>query len=217
MAKEDYTTYTETDPANRFQNITANAFDVVGLLRNDNAWIFDDKGVGNIGDISPGIIFEGQADTSVPASTIGVFGISNTIDDIQAHASGNLASYWVSFNVSGGGADTIFAQTHGPGPTTDTDLMAYTTGNRRFFTVTRSGTTLIIKVYTDLARTNLEDTLTLVGLNTTFRYLYAVNALNTGQNNAISGDIANLEILAAPSVAGAGGSYFVELNASQVW
>lgn len=199
MAKEDYTTYTELDPNNRYQNIVANSFDVVGLTRNEFAAIYKDFGVGFFGDLPDGVIHDElvTASSSVTANLYSM-GFSNNIADVRAHDINNFNSIWVGIQITGGGQRLLFLISINGAVFTSDFVFIGAFGTQYYRTFTRSAGTIISKIYLDSARTNLFDTLTLTGAPVnTFRYFYVANSFDNGKTTNITGVIANHEILSA--------------------
>ena len=69
------------------------------------------------------------------------------------------------------------------------------THTRRYFRFERSGTTATLKIYTDSARTNLLDTLSITCETGDKRYMYAMASRDGVASVTISGDTRNFEIL----------------------
>jgi len=191
MALQDYNTYTEQDPNGRLVINT-----ITNLLRSDTTtWIYKDFGVGFFGDLPLGINFEGEESSSTASSSIHICAISNNIAGFQTHLDNTFDSYHCFFNKSAGGA--LFFQVQSSTAGFPTDSVGISTSTRYYFTLTRSGTTVLVDTFTDANRTVplAGGDLSVTSSATAFRYLYAINNYDTGGNGAMSGIAANLELL----------------------
>ena len=187
----DYTAITETDPNDRFQNVTSTSFDVVLLNRNDPLTrFFDDFGVDFFGDLPLGITWDAQADSGDNPSTINMLAMDANNDTYRGHVSASTPAWYVQFNGSTGGGVKIFLQEM---IGNSTDAFVFTYGVRYWFTFTRSSITGTLKIYTDSGRTVLVDTIgvTRTGMDATLRYLTVCSQDDINQDREMSGSIAN--------------------------
>lgn len=194
---EDYTTYVEVDPNNRY-SVAATAITVTALTRNETAHVTFDFGAGNFGDIALGINFEmlGTASSANRAQMYG-FGLSNVLKNAKAHDDANDDSIWVFTSIGSTGQRSIGLISYNGGSTVDQFLFG-AWGTRYFLTFTRASDTAIAKIYDDSGRTNLVDTLTITSITTdTFRYLYGANSFDDDRTTNITGELANLDIVVA--------------------
>lgn len=201
MAKENYTIYTEVDPNNRYQNILANSFDVVGLTRDEVAYIYKNHGAGSFGDLLNGISFEKLVTASSPdRANLYPFGLSNNLGDVSAHSSNNWDSIWVLIQITGTGQRRMGLQAF-PGGTIDLfNIPAW--GVRYYDLVTRITDTALNKVYLDQGMTSLLTALSISSITTdTFSNLYVANSFDAGNTTNLTGEIANHEILGVANTA----------------
>ena len=203
--KENYLEYAEQDTTDTLQNITANAFDVVTMSRNETTYLTDDKGVAAIGDFnseeaitSIDVDARALSKTGDPASLY-VWAIANSLSYIN-NVTPNVN---FRFNVAGTGDLKIILQ---DAPYVSADDMDYTFTTWYYFRITRTGAVVTVKVFDADTRLfgDLIDTLEIVTAPTNaMRYLYAVASQDTDQANALTGEIANLEMVLAEEVRGA--------------
>jgi hypothetical protein len=178
MPLEDFTTYTEVDPNNRF-TVTATKVDVVGLERNEDAYVYADKGVDHFdGDFE--ILFETFANSGASAFMAHAM-MSNFIDDYEGHRAANESFLAVDRD---GAEDIILVERDGAGQFPD--VSSRTVGPwycifERDESVGSFGT-MYCFIYSDSDRLTLVDTLS-IALHTSkkdFRYYYVANSVNDG-------------------------------------
>ncbi len=198
MALEDYTTYTEDDPNSRL-TVGANQITVAGLRRSDTTtWVYDDFSAGYFGDVTDGINFDCQVDTADNSSSIVAFALTNNIAGLNTCAVNDYDSVFLYFNSSAGGTKNIVLQGFGTGGVSD--LGTFTLGQKRYLTFTRSGGTATVNIYSDSGRLTLVDTLVIVGSAVTLQYMFGVSNYDLGTAGAMSGSVANLEIVTTSGV-----------------
>ena len=189
-AVEDFTGYTEQDEDGKV-TITATKVASDGAdTREKLYYVYDDKTVGHFGD------YEHLATINAVGSTnIRLFawwGVSNDISDVYGwqQASADFQTVY-TYNVA---EDVIFLDDVNGSDTYLTSSGTY------YITVERAGTTGTCKIYSDFARTDLLDTLTLTVTNTTFRYVYAFAGYDNNQGSAATGATytENLDLQEAP-------------------
>ena len=201
---EDFTTYTELDD-NSHLSQTSTKVTFTGLARNEDAWVYIDKGVDAFaGNFTHTITVNVTAtDTNGRAF---VWGLTNTVDDMQGidDASG---FYFGIMVLNAGGQEWIY-ENYLHGGTLSQDDFAITLNTPCYLTIVRDesiGTygRLNTYIYSDSDRTDLLDTL-LHNLSekTDFRYIFAANTLNTGTSETMSGYCENflLEDASAPTL-----------------
>lgn len=181
-AYEDFTTYTEVDP-NTHITVAANELDLADLARNEDAYVYDDKGAGHFGD------FEHLVDiqilsTSGAGSLSAPWGVSNNINDVLAWATG------LYIRLNGGTGEIRLVEVNGG----SFDTYAGARDTWYYLTIERSDTTLTCKIYSDASRTILVDTLSVTCLTTTYRYVYGCASYNSGHANAYDGDVDQLDL-----------------------
>lgn len=187
---EDLTTYTEVDANGRI-SVSATTANVTALTRAEDAYLYYDYGAGYF-SASFSIDFDFNAIRTTDAGTTAFFisSMANSVDDFKDidDASGDAITvgykpsltasyYWIDLLELDGG--TQYADTTGAG--------ALSYGTTYYYTMYRNDNegdygTIYLYIYSDDARTSLIDTLS-VALHSSkkdYRYLYAVQSLNTG-------------------------------------
>jgi len=186
---EDFTTYTEVDTAN--DRIQRNATHVDhAATRNEDTYLYKDYGVNHFTD------FEHLVDIRsdfASASGIGVvWMLSNELDDWHGlyDADKTILSvrFWAgtpSICLEEAYAGVGYADTY----TCLADTWYY-------LTINKSGTNFTCKIYSDSARTNLLDTLSLtLQADHSLRYIHACNVRNNSASAyLINVDIGNLDL-----------------------
>lgn len=190
---QDYTTFVITDniPPNDRLAVLAASIGISGILRTENVSASKDFGTGNFVDLPLGILFDGKVTAQANFSSIVVFALSDGAVIDLTGASPETVLY---FN-KGGATGKIFLQVFGGGGNTF-DGVNSSLGTDVFSKLTRSGTTTIDKIYSDSGRITLVNTLAVTHAGTqASRYLYGVSSFQTGGAGAMSGEVANLELL----------------------
>ena len=187
MATEDFTTYTEVDPNGRVA-VTASKLDVNGMLRNEDAYVYANKDADFFGatfdhDLT---VTRASADQSF---LVGVWCLSNTVDDLYALYIGTEQALTVSFfNKS------IFLREC---EQNDTDSYVGTVnGGIYYLTIERTGETVLdVRIYSDSGRTTLTDTISVaVPYGRRYQYIFGTNSWNDGRTEVGSLDVENLNI-----------------------
>lgn len=195
MAIENLTTYTEVDANNKLIVIASKATgENVG--RDEDVYLYKDFGADNLNGLS--ITFELYvAATSVPTSgpsiaATGGMGLSNAVDDVSGWAATDI-NVMIGEEVSG---FKIWLE-RGPGSESDVYVGAADTIYYCLLERATDSDTATLKIYSDAARTNLLDTLTISGVGTTtkWRYMYGFVNWNGGYANIeFDGYIQNIEL-----------------------
>ena len=186
---EDYTTYTETDPNNRF-SVAENSIEVTALSQNEDAYVYDDKGAGHFTD------FEHLVETNFDSFTGGdfprlvVWGVANAIDDASGWATG-LACYWLVY--AGASNKRLYIEDTADGSKDYANSLSYPLWH--YLTIDRSSSTITVYIRTGSHSGTLFDAIsTSVSAATSYRYLYAASSWNVGNSRNITGDIRNLDL-----------------------
>ena len=198
MALEDFTTYTEVDPLNRF-TVTSHNIDVFDLSKSEDAYVYSDKGVdhfdGDYEHLEDAIIHN----TTSHRSECGLWGLSNVVDELNTL----LSTYDVhALSVLYETPDVRFQLYEGVSGSLYSDsFLGGSFETAYYFKIIRGesvGTygTLYCYIYDDAERTSLVDTLSLaLHEKRDFRYVYAVNSVNTGGTTRhFYADINNLDL-----------------------
>ena len=189
MATENYTTYdADTDPNERF-TVAAAKITITGLLNNEDAYVYADKGASHFGPT-----FTHDLETKTTASVSGKFiawAVTNFIDDFNGGC-------WAG---AGTGLGVFYEQgtklwlLNGDGNLSDSWASA-TLGTLYYITVERTSETAVVeRIYTDAARTVLADTLAVSVTNgQRFQYVYGAQSWNSGTDSSVSGYVENLDL-----------------------
>ncbi len=195
-ATENFTTYTEEDP-NTHITVTASRVTVTGLLRSEDAWVVKDKTAGHFdGDFEHLITVYIDAGGGDGGQNT-VWGLANLVDDyfgIDA-SNGDMLSVWM-YSVAN---PTIRMEEMVAGTRYTVD-QAVSLDTLYYLKIVRDETvgtygTIYSYIYSDAARTNLLQTLTLtLHEKEDFRYIYAAQTGNSAQAFSITGYCENLDL-----------------------
>lgn len=185
---EDFTTYTEVDGGS--DNVTivdATQIDFTDLSRVEETYVYKDFNVGHFGD------FEHLPSAKITArNTLGraiVYVLANIVDDGLAVRNDDGISLQF-LHATGPSQNQLYLQHFASGSATNDFFQPWVVGTRYWFTLSRSGSTITCKIYDDVDRTNLLDTLSVLGDATTYRYYYPLSTFNSGTSGAsITGSI----------------------------
>ena len=196
---EDFTDYTEVEPDDRIQK-TQNHLDAI-LVRNEDSRLQKDYGVDYFIDFIH--LFDVKFDRENGLDGIGsCWGLTNYLDDI----------YY--YEIDPHRKDSLYVLMYGPTPrfylreTTTTDLYSSTgmdisLATWYFIRMQKSGTSFSIRVWSDSTdRDNNDiDAGSYVGERSlilhkehTFRYIFACNSYNDGNDNSLDVDVENLDL-----------------------
>lgn len=171
MSVEDFTDYVEVDPNNKI-TVTSTRIESLQLSTLDIASVSKDKTVGHFGDFEH-LVTCYVYGTSDDYYNLGVWGMSNTSFTRLAMDANNEGLSCVF-------AERItYARTSLKDWTNDNSDYSnlQTIDDPHYLTIKRSGNVLTCKIYTDPARTVLDDTLTLTCGTGTYRYIFGfINA-----------------------------------------
>jgi len=187
---EDFTTYTEVDP-NAHISVTASAITGSDILRNEDAYVYDDKGASHFGNfeflVTSHTDFSGTDQYSeVWFAVVGdeVDGAYNINYGLGMSWRRNSGPNYLTLRLS---EQDNRSETHDnyTNRSYDTDY---------YITVSRSGTTAVALVYSDAARTVLIDTLTITCLTTACQYIYGVQAYDSNTSYGWFGEVSDLDL-----------------------
>jgi len=193
MVYEDFTTYTEVDSAGDL-TVTANNVDIDTMREDAVSYVFKDQGANHFGDFEH--LIQGTYTTSQVSGRFGIESLSNNLPLTQQKMIDMSEGLYATFfrSSAGGNPYQIFLKDYNTADVDTMDLGAappYT----RYMTFKRTGTTATLKIYTDAARTVLEDTLTITCVNDLYRYNGVAASRGTaGQTDHATGDIDNLDL-----------------------
>jgi len=194
MAYEDFTTYTDVDEDSDF-TITANKITIDTLRRDALSYIRSDKGIDHFTDFTHYLKVNWiGADLK---ATCGFWNLSNSSNSIfQMETNNEGINARLFFKLTGTLHQwSIFDMTDG-----DNDRYNGALGTL-YLEISRSGTTFTMRLYSDEARTLLQDTVTVETDLTAYRYLFGAisGEYATDIDRAISCEIENLDINEAPT------------------
>lgn len=191
---ENYTAYTEVDPNGRI-TVDNDTHITYTLWENEEARVYYDYGAGYFTDfIHENDVIADNNDPDSNAEQVIVWGVSKDLDDgfniddgiiLRLIASGSGPEIWF-FRLTLRESDV---------PTSD-DSVNINEDQWYHLRYNRTGDNMDVEIYTDTARTNLLDTMTVTIANSSevYRYVYAVNTFNRGQLDWVAGRVANLKL-----------------------
>lgn len=192
MANEDFTTYVEVDGSNRL-TVIASRITGVDVDRDIDAYVYKDFDANHFNGINS--LFEILQDSATLLYGLGfTVGFTNIVGD---------ATDWESTALSAGWGEALAAPNHRinlfRGAYLAADVYGANEDTLYYLTMERSADSdsATLKIYSDAARTNLLDTLTLSGYGTTtkWRYCYGFSSWNAAQSGMDwDGYIQNLDL-----------------------
>ncbi len=189
---EDYQTFIEVDPNSHLALVGTNHLDF-DAYNNEDCYLYKDYGADYFGD------FVHKVDVKIISADIHaipyLFALTNDIDDIAGLNAASKSFIGLQIeNMHPLGAYRI-GLVEGYSGTKYSYTTYLSLDTWYYITITKSGTSLICKVYYDSARTSLKGTLSLtLHANHKFRYLFGCNTYNDGNNLGSTLDIKNLSI-----------------------
>lgn len=185
MGYENFTTYDEVDPNNRWTQ-TATRNTGVDVRRNETCYVYKDYGVDYFDEFEHLFTINCTNKGDISAS-IWIYGQSNVINDAASWVTG-LGVRVHNF----GGTPQFIVWDHETG---NDDRYNLTVGVTYYCTFKRvNDTELSLKIYSDSARTDLLATLSIACTDNHYRYLYCGASYNTGHDLKISAWIENLDL-----------------------
>ena len=184
---EDFTTYTEVDANNKL-TVISNRATGADVDRDEDVYLYKDFGAAFFDNLD--VNFELYIAAGSTGSGLGGIAISNTVGSMQGFASTDMSAV---ITETGGGAHQIFLYR---GNAVANDNYTGSANTLYYCTLERSSgaDTVYLKIYSDLARATLLDTLSVSGFSTTtYRYAYGfVNKNSTGSGQNFDGYTQNL-------------------------
>ena len=198
MPKENFNGYVKYDPNNHI-NIASSTHVDFNAYRNEDAWLYDDKGIDHFGDFTHHI--DVKFVSSFDLNTVCPFwGLTNIVNDYLDILLANEESIWLYLRKTGTGNYVIKMCESCDGSLYQTPDQAISLGTWYYLKIIKSGTSLKCKGYSDPGRTTLLWTLPLtLHADHSFRYVFPCNTYNSGDNKKGDLDIENLDL--APTVA----------------
>lgn len=189
FGKTNYLIFTEVDP-NTHLTVAEHHLDF-DAYKNEDCYLYKDYGADYFGDFTHKV--DAQV-ANVDDSDGGyVWLLANNIDDVKGLYDGGKSYIGIQFE--GVDANKNLVMSEYTGAAGYHDSYAISESTIYYLTITKLGTSLTCKAYSDSGRTTLLDTLTLtLHSDYTFRYLYGCNTYNSGGANVCTLDIENLTI-----------------------
>ncbi len=198
MVVENFTTYTEVDEGGDISR-TAPRITVTSMKVSRSSWVIKSYGAGYFDDFEIEFTIRTTDVSSASSSNrgLGLVGFSNSVGDYATCKNGDLFALYMTENGSSNDQWVIgFIQFSG-----GVLRFKQKTGRAlglvtRYFTMSKSGADGVLRIYTDSARTSLEDTIALTGIDDAYRYVYGIMCYDgTGDvNDYWSGYVENLDL-----------------------
>jgi len=197
---EDFTAYTEVDPAPGYITRTSSTITFTDFDRDITAYVYRDKGAAHFaGDFEHLVDLQVSADEV--AALIGCWSLQNDIADMRAVVDASGDELFVCWYQAAGVHYIYMEEIDGGTAYTDNYPTAAlsTPYYLKVKRVEADGTygTLYCYIYSNSDRTTLVDTLS-IALHTSkkdYRYVYALNSYNTAQaDRRGTGTVANLDL-----------------------
>jgi hypothetical protein len=185
MTYEDFTTYTEVDP-NSHLSKTAYHVDHTGY-RNEDCYLYKDKGVDHFGDFTHLVDSKPNSAGTTNYAHEYFWMLSNDVDDaygLNTAGKTAIAACWIDTATSG--QCNLFLREFYGGTAYSVSSPVINYGTQFYFTIVKSGTSLVLHAYSNSARTQ---ELAWSPLSLTlhadhkFRYIFAGNVWNDGTDS----------------------------------
>lgn len=191
MTLEDFTTYAKVDP-NTHISESANHVDF-DCYCNEDARLYKDYGVDHFGD------FEHKIDVNLVSTSgsyprLQCYALTNDLDDLQGLTTA-AKTFLVIFRYKSPSYNRLTLREVYEGDIYEDIYPDCALNTWYYLTITKTGTALTCKIYSDSDRTDLLDTLSLtLHADHKFRYLHVCQTYNLGQAYIGYGDIENLDL-----------------------
>ena len=198
MPLEDFTTYVEVDTANDRIQRTATHVDHLAT-RNEDTYLYKDRGAGHFTDFAHKVHVKSELTQNWGVGAVWM--LSNDLDDIYGLIGASKDAIWVWFYRDANGNRLLCLYECDGGTCYAVSWTGPATNTWYFLTIEKSGTSLTCKIYSDSARTNLLDTLSLtLHHDYSFRYVFACNTYNVGTHPEalLKNDVNNLDLQEVP-------------------
>jgi hypothetical protein len=191
MGLQDLTTWTETDAAGDL-TVTSGQITVDTIRRDATARVSLDMGASNIGNFS--VDFETQVTAEQETGIFSPFCVSSALDSLGGHVTNN-SGVLVSWYYGNPYWRLSLADYVSVGDPSQESLYSSTRPGKKYLTLTRSGATWTLKIYSDSGRTSLDATLTFSGTSTALRYFQAATGRGaSGESATISGTVGEIDL-----------------------
>ena len=171
MAIEDYTTYTEYEETSDILTVTASSVTYTSISQDldEECYVYKDFGVNHFGDFTKHE-WQSKDISKTEYGTVYTY-VQNNVIDVPDDTNDWFSqfSYWrvdeYRLYLRGMVGGVIFGQ-----------YWVGVFGTMYYYRMSRTGTTVTLKIYDDAARTSLKATLSDTCSNMNFRYMYGVSA-----------------------------------------
>lgn len=196
MSYEDFTTFTEVDVAGDRIQKTANHIDHVAQ-RNETTYLYKDYGAAHFSDFTHEIKTKLAADQ---ASGVGVFwALSNNLGDVNTLTNDGYTLCYLDWYYAPPGYRFIqLNEGHASTRYFDQNRNGFSLDQWAYIKIVKSGTSLIVYLYSNSDYSTLVDTLSLtLHADHSFKYLFGCNTFNTGTAPSLTQDVENFDLEAA--------------------
>lgn len=194
MAKEDLTTYTESDPSSNL-DVSSDTITVTSAKRNEHYYVVKDFGTDYFNGLDIDFRLH-HLSTSSAGGLLGALGLSSTLN-YQASWGETTSIFICTVETTESTREMRLYR----GYDSAMDSISISADTNYYCTLSRSTSsdTVTVSIYTDSDRTSLFGTLELSGFGTgtKYRYFYAAVSRYNGNTKYASGYIAGIEINSA--------------------
>jgi hypothetical protein len=190
MAYENLSTFTEVDPNSHLSSNSTRTTSS-GLTRSEDAYTYKDYGANYFDALD--IDFIAFTNSSSTDGGFQMVCLSNTVNDLSGFASTDVT--FITAEIGSGNVNLYLTR----GALVSTDVYnTLTTDTIYYCTLKRvsGNNTVTCEIYSNAARTNLLDTLSVSGFGTVkWRYLFTANTFNDGSSDSLhNGYIENIDL-----------------------
>jgi len=179
MALLDFTTFTEVDPSSDL-TVTSDTIEIDSMTRGVAAGIYKDFGAGYFtGDFT----FNWRFDFTLGVgrySATSIFALTPVYSLTRDNRDNASTGFDIYIGTSHENTEIITILADWVTNSADQTNTGYDPPKSFWYTLTRSGTTITLQIYTDASRTALYDTLSINnGAAPAYRYLYAMSSFES--------------------------------------
>ena len=182
MTEQNYTQFAETDPNGRI-SVAASSLTIASLLTGESVRVARDLYGARLGDFSHTLTVT-YGETGQSLARTAVWAAANTLDTVYNWS--DLVAQAVYLELRKFNTNILFNLVDAETGNSDSLTVPQTVGATYYVTITRSGASLTAQFYTDAARTDLADTLTIaVPAARRWRYLFGLNGYGAGSTKIL--------------------------------
>lgn len=191
MAIEDFTTYTEVDPADDL-TVTASKIDGVQVSRMNDVYVYDDKTANHFNALDIDYEYFNDSNSFMWGAVVGVGVTQTTVDELNGWVSPDCGMY---SDAQVGGVRIFLIRGFFTASDSVTGLSQDTIYYNTFVRAADSDTVLL-EIYSDSGRTSLVDTLSVAGYGTGTKWRYVYGYVNAAGGTAepFEGFIQNMDL-----------------------